>query len=455
MRTAPQKGISEIWLIGPIGTSKTYGAAYALSNIAFQFPGSFIPVGRTTLADARLGTVGSFWEILDDMQLQEDKHFRFVGGMEVKFMFNNGSVIQFLGLDNSKDREWRKLKSINATASMIDEVDSVLHDGYTMFTSRVGRKNKNGAPAVSILTCNPADNWVKDNIYDPWKKGELPPDKMVIEFVMQDSFLYASGFYDRYKNNPPQWKERYLNNNWNYQDDEGSLFKMRMLDNILVKEYDHDAEQYVGLDVAREGKDRSVIARIAGDTLVDIQIKSRDMIESKAKPGQRDAPPYGPILGGILINYCYAHGVGYQKTAVDEVGNGAGVVDYCRDNDFKVNGFKAGSSPTGKPSPKDKRGEDISTDYDMLRSQMYHQLSLAMEKGEFKFLDSCPHLTELKQELQYHQYKIEDKVMKVEKKEEIKKRLGKSPDIADAVIMAYFNKRHVLDPRHDTSRLAW
>lgn len=428
-----------IYLIGAIGTSKTYGMAYAFVNIAWQFPGSFIPIGRKSLSEIRVGTWHSFVEVMDTMGLTEGQDYTFVQGNDLRITFSNRSVIQFIQMDKTKDREWQKIKSINATATGVDEVDGVDHGGFVMLASRTGRKNTNGAPDVTVATCNPNETWVKELVYKPWRAGTLPDNVLVIEFEMQDSFLYSSGFYDKYEGNPPQWKQRYLMNNWDYLDDESSLFKSRLLDSIHRMDYDKEAKRYLGVDVAREGKDRSVFAQIVGDTLIDIQVIARSDLERLALDSEKIAPPYTTILGREVLKYATREEIGYSNSAVDAVGNGGGVVDYLRSQLFRVNEFKAGGKANGN--------------YDMLRSEMYMGLAQDMEKGKFFLYEGCPFLSELKQELLYHQYEIKDKVMAVESKDKIKLRLGKSPDIADAVIMAYYNKKRIPDSRYNKNRI--
>lgn len=446
----------EIFLIGPLGSNKTFGAAYAMINIAYQFAGSYIPVARKTLAEARIGTVLTFLEVLDAMGLVPGADYRLVTGGEIKIRFtHNASIIQFIQLDHTKDRDWQKVKSINATAAMVDEVDGVQYSGYVMLSSRIGRKNLSGAPAVIVSTCNPNDGWAKEQVYVPWKSGSLEAKRCVIEFEMIDSFLYSSGYYDRFKGNPPQWKQRYLYNNWDYQDDDTSIFKSRLLDSIHVDTYDVDATGFLGVDVAREGVDRSVLSEWRGGVLVNIQIYTREDIHRLALPHERDALPYSIVLGREVIKYATAKGIGYQNISCDAVGNGGGLVDYLRSEGWKVNEFKAGGRPIAVEGARDRRVSPIGSDYDMLRSQLLHYLALEMERGNVKLFDGCPHLVELKQELLYHLFEVQDKVMKVESKDQLKKRLGKSPDIADSVTIGFYNQMRISDPRKNAGRIAW
>lgn len=440
MQAVKSRKYDLIYLIGAIGTSKTYVKAFALVQIALQYEGSFIPVGRKTLAEARLGTWLTILEVLDNCQLVEGQDYRKTEGNELKIRFKNKSIIQIVPIDLSKDRQWTKIKSINATSAGVDEVDAVDREGFLTFSSRTGRRNANDAPAVTIATCNPNETWVKDNVYTPWRNGTLAKTSLVIEFQMEDSFLYHTGYYNRYELNPPQWKERYLKNNWEYLDDDNSLFKSRVLDSIYVDEYPTEGSTiYLGIDVAREGKDRSVFAKIVGNVLVDVRVYTKDELERLALTEEKDAPPYNIILGREVYKYAMREEIGYSNSACDAVGNGGGVVDYLRSVQFKINEFKAG-----------ERSEE---NFNMMRSEMYFKLAKDMEKKEFLFWSGCPFLSELKMELLYHLYTTEDKVVKVESKEQLKKRLGKSPDIADAVIIAYYNRKRIPDKLYNQNRI--
>lgn len=434
---ANERQVNKIYLIGALGTSKTYVMAMVLISIARQYPGSFIPVGRKTIAEARVGTVLSFIEVLANLNLRDGKHYRGIslfGGTEPpRFVFENGSIIQFIPLDHTKDREWQRIKGINATAAGVDEVDGVMESGFDMLAARVGRKNTEiiegyPPPAIIIAACNPNEAWVKEKVYLPYKRGTLPADTRVIEFDMTDSFLYPSGFYDRYADNPPQWRQRYLMNNWDYLDDDMSLFKSKILDNIMVDDYNGANTHYAGQDVAREGTDRSVTAQIVGNVLTDIVIYRKEDLDYFATDEEKQAPPYSNILGRKFIEYCTANSIGYQHAAGDAVGLGAGFIDYCRGEKFYVDEYKAGSKAT-------------EGDFDMIRSQLAVMLANDMANGDFYLYEGCPFLAELKKELLYHQYQTRDKIMKVESKGELKKRLGRSPDVADAVFIAYWKMK--------------
>lgn len=397
-----------IILTGPLGTSKTFGGAVMLISLAKQYPGSVIGVGRKNTTEMKRGTMMSFNEAAKKMGITAYSENK----LDMRWTIHNGdqddSVILFFEIDQSKDREFSKIKSMNLTCAMIDEVDAVKKEGFLAVYGRVGRANDNGAPDFMILCCNPNETWLKEDYYD--RKDSLPEEVEFIEFDMNDSFLDKS-YYDKFNSAPNNWKQRYLYNNWSYADDDSSLFKYKYMDRAHVNVLG-DGTKYAGLDVARFGQDRSVASLWQGKQLVDITIlKEKDEKISNIE------------LARKYRAYCIQNQVGYEHATVDGVGNGSGVIDWLHEEQFYVKEFLAGAAATGN--------------YNNLRSEATHQLALGFERGEIKLFDSCPYLTELKKELTMQSYEVKDKVLQLEPKEKIKERLGLSPDIADAVIMAY------------------
>jgi hypothetical protein len=69
-----------------------------------------------------------------------------------------------------------------------------------------------------------------------------------------------------------------------------------------------------------------------------------------------------------------------------------------------------------------------------LRAETYWDLREALQKGEYKLPDN----KELIQELLSIHYKVTDKIIQIESKAEMKKRMGHSPDLADAVVISKY-----------------
>lgn len=436
-----QRKTKQLFLIGALGTSKTFGAAVAMLSVALAYPDSLILVARKNRTELKRGTLLSFREAAQEMNLTTIKENEADLTWDISIEQADGtmkhSYIMFLELDHTKDRQFTKIKSINATCAMIDEADGVMHDAHIALFSRTGRRNKNGCPRFILDTCNPNEAWVKSEVYDKWKTpdehGPLPDDVQVVEFEIADSFL-GSDYYDPFKNMPRTWQERYLFNNWNYGDDDASLFKYRHMDRAHVDTI-APGLRYVGYDVARSGKDKSVLAMWEGTTLVDIKIvKDRDDVIDTAEQAE------------TLQAYAKDNIVGHQNIGVDAVGLGVGVVDGAKKLGMYVHEFVSGASSTETVKVKDKNGKLVDMPlYNNKRSEVAHKLARALEAGDVTFYSGCPFLADFKKEATMHNYEMKkDKQVQLEPKDKVKERLGHSPDVFDAVLMGYERVRAAL-----------
>ena len=429
----------QIFLFGALGTSKTFGAAVAMLSVAVKYPDSLIIVARLHLTELRRGTLLSFQEAAEEMNLTPHvKENKSTITWDIELEQADGTIkhsyVMFLELNHLTDRQFSKIKSINATCAMIDEADGVLHDAHIALFSRTGRRNRNGAPRFILDTCNPNDAWIKDVVYDHWhdpdEHGALDPDMLAIEFETKDSFL-EDEYYDAFAGMPDQWKKRYLWNDWNFGDDEASLFKYRHMDGAHVPTIE-SATRYIGYDVARSGQDRSVLAMWEGTTLVDIKI-TKDKLEAVDTSVQAD----------MLHDYATENHVGYQNVSVDAVGIGVGVVDAAKANhQMYVHEFVSGAASTEMITvkTKDNHGKVKLVKipkYNNKRSEVAFLLAKDLEEGRAHFYDGCPFLAEFKKEATMHNYEVKDRISQLEPKEKVKARLGASPDLFDAVLMGY------------------
>lgn len=417
--------VDTLVLFGAVGTGKTDVAAHIVISICQQFPRTRWPVFRQNISTARDTVVPSYLDMLDRMGFEQGEKKDYVYTQNpYRITFPNGSVILFREADATKDRGGKKIKGINASGNHIDEADELEHDMFVQATSRKGRRNEQGQPSLSIVTMNPNDGWAKQLFYDPWKAGTLPPNIRCVEFTIEDSWQSAADIA-ALRTNPPWWTERYLYNNWAYADESASLFKSRHWDASIVGELDPEAARVAGYDVARSGTDRSVRALIYGKTITDLHIV-KDKLEQIDTGDQAD----------WLVADAEETGYGLERLAVDSVGLGVGVVDALAKLGYHVEEYMSGSAPD--PDVMLTEGDSIPLTFDNLRSQMVYLYARGVELGIIKHYRSCPYLSQLQKEAMMHHFETTDKVLRVESKDKLKKRLGYSPDLFDAVLMGLY-----------------
>lgn len=126
------------------------------------------------------------------------------------------------------------------------------------------------------------------------------------------------------------------------------------------------------------------------------------------------------------IELIHAHNVSCDNVGIDGVGIGAGVIDGLKAQGYEVKELIGGSKPVELPYEEAFQANN-------LRSQMYYQLRKDIMEGSVGNLTN----TTLRRELGQIKYEISsEKTVKVMSKEIIRKALGTSPDLADALCYA-------------------
>jgi len=191
---------------------------------------------------------------------------------------------------------------------------------------------------------------------------------------------------------PLSWVER-ANDRWPKTLDEGSIV--------------------LGVDVARGGMDKSAIAARQGNKI--LWVKTYSGLDTQQ------------LAGEVMSEY---RACGASCANIDSIGLGAGVADelkHHRDINYaEVN--VAGSS--------DKKDKDGNRKYQNLRSELWWRLREALDPKGDELL-ALPVHNDLLADLAAPKYDFAKGWVQVERKEDTKKRLGRSPDAGDAVMLTF------------------
>lgn len=136
--------------------------------------------------------------------------------------------------------------------------------------------------------------------------------------------------------------------------------------------------------------------------------------------------PDGTQLGKIQVReYILDYKIDPKHVGVDGVGVGATTINALKEYNYRVSNLKGGESPV-------KLAKDHHS-YKNLRSQMWWQMREDLRNGRI----CIPNDEELIADLCAPKVTDNDKFIVVESKDDIKKRLGRSPNKGDAAV--YFN----------------
>ena len=195
--------------------------------------------------------------------------------------------------------------------------------------------------------------------------------------------------------------------------DSDGLIALEWIEAAINRESSPAKEMIIGVDVARFGDDQTVIAVRAGDSIVSIKKwQHADLMTT---------------TGSIALT-----AKSYQLPAinVDVGGMGAGVVDRLRELGFTVNAIDFG----GKSARKDCANK---------ATEMYFNLRDMLQAGELTLPDD----ELLAAELSTRKYSVDSAGRFIlERKSDYKKRIGHSPDTADAVALCFANAIQVAPP---------
>lgn len=156
--------------------------------------------------------------------------------------------------------------------------------------------------------------------------------------------------------------------------------------------------------------------------------------------------PDSNVLGSVTKRTADAQGCPGSRIGVDAIGVGAGTVNEMRRLGMIVQALYAGGNPM-KMIEKAEDGQLIEWSPDVnlfenLRGQMYWQARLDLQRGTI----DVPEDRELWEELTVMTYNDESKVVKVMKKDAVKPLIGRSPNKADAFVMANWVRARSVEP---------
>lgn len=330
--------------------------------------------------------------------------------------FFNGSRIDLLDLAfQPSDPEYQRLGSLEYTGGWIEEAGEVHFMAFDVLKSRVGRQlNKEyGIPSKILNTCNPIKNWIYQEVYKPNKIGLLPKEYCFIQSLYKDNPFTA----EEYGKNLSQikdkaTKERLMFGNWEYSDDENDLIEYDAILDLYSNNIEESNQKYLTADIARMGSDSVVVRLWKG-------LKCYKTIQWNKQPLDVTAAKISELINLEMIPYSHV--------IVDEDGVGGGVMDMLRG----IKGFINNSSPL-----EDKNGN--SQNYQNLKTQCYYKLAeyINERKIEIEHSDVILKQQEI-EELEQIKRKDADKDgrLKIKPKDEIKELIGRSPDLADSLMM--------------------
>lgn len=407
----------EVLFGGAAGGGKSYLGSYWLLKMALKYPDTRWLMGRAELKILKETTLVSFFKVCSEQGITTD-HYTFNQQMGTITFFNKSVMILKDLYSYPSDPNFDSLGSLEITGAFLDECNQLTEKAKNIVRSRIRHGlDENGLIPKILMTCNPAKNWVYSQFYRPHKEGKLPSDMAFIQSLVTDNPKVSKHYIENLKGLPNEQKQRLLYGNWEYDDDPAALIGYEAILNLWHNDLVSEGEPAISCDVARYGRDKTVIAVWKGWRLVELKTYAKTSLTEV-----RDE------INVLRLKY----GVPPQRVVIDEDGVGGGVVDMIKGSQ----GFVNNSSPK---EVRDSAGKLIDENYQNLKSQCYFRFAERVNKGQIFIACDLP--TDTKQtiieELEQVKQKDMDRDRKkaVVGKEEVKELLGRSPDISDCLMM--------------------
>jgi hypothetical protein len=393
---------------GSAGGGKSWLGCLWITTLCLQYNGIRCLIGRSVLTQLKLTTLNTLFDLLSTMGLKSGEHFTFNGQSNVLTFYNKSEIIFKDLAYNPSDPNYDSLGSLEVSACFIDEASQITSLAFSIVKSRIRYKlNEFNLTPKVLMTCNPSNNWIKKDFYLPHTQGTLESNKVFIPSLPMDNPFLPPSYIEMLKELPPQQRRRLLEGDWDYLDESDSLFKFDEISASIFKSVPNTQDKkYMTIDVARFGDDRSVVMIWVGLVLVECHVYRKLSIVE---------------LSSNIEDLMRSHGVHPQNCIVDSDGVGGGASDILRATNFVNN-----SRPLHEQN------------FSNLKSQCYVKLSDMFRDGKISINILEPSMIDdLTQELLAVKLKDVDKDNKVavQSKDEMKRVLGKSPDLSDALMM--------------------
>lgn len=345
----------------------------------------------------------------------------------------NGSEIILFAEQFQQDPELERWKGLEVNGFDLEEANELNEKSANKAIERAGSyiippaeddPEPKQPPPLVIANFNPCNNWPRKWWWEPWKSNTIKAPYFFLPATLADNPFASEEYKESLKYLPPEEYDRFVKGEWDFVDDPNQLIKSEWIWNARNVE-EIDGPWRMGVDVARFGDDASTIAKTKGNRLrkmVTMNKFDTTVVSTKVlnESGDRESPVDG------------------QNVSIDGVGVGGGVVDNCRKAGLPVRDVIAGASPIDRPGQFFK--------FKNLRSQIWWEAREKFRLGQFSLYlvnsrgEPLPLPERLVGDLAAPQYEISgDKVITVESKDDLKKRLGRSPDEGDALVMAMFD----------------
>lgn len=421
----------EILYGGAKGGGKSFLGASLIFGDALIYPETHYFIARKELIDLRQHTLPTVAEVFKKFGLDQTRYASYNGQDHCYNLYNGSKVYLIACREEPSDPLFERFGSMQMTRGWIEEGGEIAEPAKANLWLSIGRwKNQDYKLKKKLLiTANPKKGWMKRDFIEPFKQQLLPKSRRFIAALPTDNPYLSEDYLNTLRNDPDKVRrQRLWEGNWDYDEDKDALVSYDALTDTFSNAVTKDGNRYLIVDVARQGRDSTVMTFWEGLELYKIERFQKQGTDTTAQQ---------------IKDFASTHHIPYSCILIDEDGIGGGVVD----NLFGVKGFTANSSPI--PTRQQIHERQAKLDHFLVPKTVYGNLKaqcgwkIAELINEHKLGIRVPEyrdmiLEELTAQLRDKDPDGDGKKL-LRSKEDVKQELGRSPDVGDTFIMrAYF-----------------
>lgn len=459
---------TEILYWGWVGSGKSYIICVYIGSEILKYPGCRIALCRAELKKLKLSTLNTLFEVFESMWIKK-KGYRYNENMWTITLVNWSQIVLIDLAYRPSDPDFAYLGSSEYTSAVIDEAQEIDGKAKETIVSRIrnlkskvyfksqnketveawvkeyNEKNKTSLfvnevniewfysyeallwqkhKPLLLMSCNPWKNFLYKEFYAPSKDNTMPEYRSFIPALVTDNPYLPESYVKSLYNMEEERKQRLIYGNWEYNEDDSYLFAKPLIWDMFTREVTWGDIYYITWDVARQGKDTTVIFVWKWLHCFEHHTLSQQSFTQQKLFIQEIMQKYWISIDNVLLDWAWM-GI----WLVEMLG--------CR-------GFIGNARPF---SPYSAKIVDYhKRNYSNLRSQCYFYLQKLIKDGNISMKLDSDTQNKLAEELLFiKQVNIEDDVKaSIEKKSEIKSKLGRSPDLSDTLSMrSYFIVKNI------------
>ena len=424
--------VDEVLYGGAGGGGKSYLGCMWLIIMCLKYPKSRWLMGRSKLKSLKETTLMTFFKVCSDQQLRGDGNHNLYNQGTNTITFYNGSEILLKDLFYyPSDPDFDSLGSLEIAGAFVDEVAQVTKRAIEVVKSRMGWKYEDGSEIKTklFMSCNPTKEFVYEAFYKPSKEGKLPSNKRFIPALPTDNPHLSQGRRDALDALTGIDRKRLRLGLWEYDDDPNalvhydSILSLQYNEHVILKDAQghiigtkladniEDKTKFITCDPARLGNDSTVIwvwTGLCAHKLYKIEKQDTKQVSDKIK------------------ELCKQFNIPHSNVIIDSDGVGGGVADQVPGSIQFHNAAKVFNNEA----------------YENLKTQCYYKLASLINDKSIYISTELSDMDEqrLKEELEQIKAKNIDKDIRKQLvgKEEIKRILGRSPDMSDALMLRMY-----------------